>query len=483
MDRALGRSPTFLVGAERQRGILDDFQRREQQLSEAYCENKPLCFNARAFQKTHPVKAREGHRDADVTLSAPLILGVADGVSQVEDFGIDASLLPKELMKQCEEVGMRQLVAGAMQQTASASSYRGPIPLMREAWSATKSLGSTTAVLAVLDNSTRIHSKLHPMIAVITIGDCELIILRRLHGTTGPLQVVFHTEMQRIDGHAQTPLQLARVDGRIDANFDERITLEVIERGSAVHCVSAYEGDIVVMGSDGVFDNLYEREITDLCNAVLLPGQPVPSHDSLLSHLSRCIIEACHMKSERGPNGQMPDSPIGAGGKMDDTSIVVGEVIAWSAEHSKNYSQQPAPISIPQPQKKAAAAGKPGTLGGPSQQRELAKKWKNPLSQLLLCGQWQNCCVVSDSDDTDLEESDVPDSSRTPYPVHPAAHLSAPVLPASQIATGNVPHPNGYAAGPPQIAASAPILDLRHQPQQGGYAQYPPGPFGPPLGA
>merc|ERR1712003_524340 len=102
---------------------------------------------------------------------------------------------------------------------------------------------------AILDNSTRIHGKLHPMIAVITVGDCELLILRRIKGL---LQPVFHTEMQRIDGHVQTPLQLARVDERIDADFDEDIALEVIERGSAVHCVSTYEGDVVLMGSDGV---------------------------------------------------------------------------------------------------------------------------------------------------------------------------------------------------------------------------------------
>merc|ERR1719325_506737 len=136
------------------------------------------------------------------------------------------------------------------------------------------------------------------MIAVITVGDCELLILRRCKGRQSPLQAVFHTEMQRIDGHFQTPLQLARVDARIDPEFHEGITIEVIERGSAVHCVSAYEGDIVVMGSDGVFDNLFLDEITDLCNAVLQPGQNVPTHNSLLSHLATSIVKASHAKSQ-----------------------------------------------------------------------------------------------------------------------------------------------------------------------------------------
>merc|ERR1712206_19388 len=99
------------------------------------------------------------------------------------------------------------------------------------------------------------------MIAVLSIGDCELLVLRRTLGVHAPLEAVFHTEMQRIEGNAQAPLQLARVDERIDAEFDENLAIEVIERGSAVHCISVYEGDIMILGSDGVFDNLFLDEI------------------------------------------------------------------------------------------------------------------------------------------------------------------------------------------------------------------------------
>merc|ERR1719362_2570008 len=127
------------------------------------------------------------------------------------------------------------------------------------------------------------------MIAVISIGDCELLVLRRLHGPGSRLTPVFQTEMQRIDGHLQTPLQLARVDDRIDANFHDGITIEVIEKGSAVHCVSAYEGDIIVMGSDGVFDNLFLDEVVDICNEALVPPKPgtfVPTQPAMLSQVA-----------------------------------------------------------------------------------------------------------------------------------------------------------------------------------------------------
>jgi len=339
----LGRSPTFFVGAQRQRKNLEDFQKCEQQLAEAYFQNKPLCFKGRGYQKTHPVKAAKGTKDADARLEAPMILGVADGVSQIEDFGIDASALPNKLLRRCRDLGMRQLIPGAS--TSPEDTYRGPIPLVREAFERTGDcLGSTTLVLAVLDNSTRIHGKLHPMIAVISIGDCELLILRRLHGQHSLLQPVFHTEMQRIDGHFQTPLQLARVDERIDPEFHDDITIEVIEKGSAVHCVSAYEGDIVIMGSDGVFDNLYLDEVAELCNGVLQPGHPGPVPDAALEHLARQIVEACHAKTQPNYMGVYPEAPIGRGGKVDDTSCVVAEVIEWTEAHKKKYAPRPSPF-------------------------------------------------------------------------------------------------------------------------------------------
>eukprot|EP00438_Fugacium_kawagutii_P009272 Skav235222 [mRNA] locus=scaffold3995:145551:167986:+ [translate_table: standard] len=107
---AVQRSPTFFVGAEKQKKDLDAFQRREQQLAEVYYKNKPLCFNACTYQRTHPVKANSGHRDADATLVSPMAVGVADGVSQIEEYGIDSSELPTELLRQCEELAFDQLL-------------------------------------------------------------------------------------------------------------------------------------------------------------------------------------------------------------------------------------------------------------------------------------------------------------------------------------------------------------------------------------
>ncbi|CAK9015519.1 PPM-type phosphatase domain-containing protein [Durusdinium trenchii] len=262
-------------------------------------------------------------------------------------------------------MGMNQLIPDRPANPQDA--YRGPVALLKEAYEETESLGSTTILLAVLDNSTRVHGKLHPMVAVLTIGDCEMLMMRRRSAQPskanevmsemfqvlyGSGLMVFHTEMQRIDGHSQTPLQLARVDDRVDPEFDEELALEVIERGSAVHCVSAYEGDILAQlaceSIDGWLGLLRSdrsgRWFTGLSQIARtwVATQPV-----LLSHLARRLVDEAHAKSE-APEGWvkpwvglygLPDTPIGLGGKMDDTSVVVGEVVEWTKAHSEVWAQ------------------------------------------------------------------------------------------------------------------------------------------------
>jgi hypothetical protein len=142
--------------------------------------------------------------------------------------------------------------------------------------------------------------------------------------------------MQRINGNAQSPLQLSRLDEEIDPGFDEELILDVIREGSAVHCISAYRDDILVLGSDGVFDNLFLDDIVSICNA-LLPSDrsDEPLDPDLLTQVAEAIVDASHSKTCPDPNGQFANSPIGRGGKVDDTCCVVGEVIEWTEAHAE----------------------------------------------------------------------------------------------------------------------------------------------------
>mmetsp|Transcript_41594 Transcript_41594/g.93385 ORF Transcript_41594/g.93385 Transcript_41594/m.93385 type:complete len:434 (-) Transcript_41594:130-1431(-) len=407
----MGRSPTFVVGSNRQQNTLDALQRREQHFTEQYQKNKPLCFNAKAYQKTHPRKATKGQKDADATLVSPMLSAVADGVSQIEEFGIDASELPNQILNAVEELAVAQLTPDEVSRPSTA--YRGPIALMREAYEATDAMGSTTVLLAVMDNSSKIHGKIHPMIAVLSIGDCELLVLRRTHGRSSPLEPIFHTEMQRIDGHAQSPLQVARVDETVDPEFTEDIAIEVIERGSAVHCVSAYEGDIVVMGSDGVFDNLFVDEIVKIVSDMLpKPGfgskfEPADRH--LLGRIARRVVEESHAKTSVGPFGYMPDAPIGKGGKVDDTSCVVAEVVEWTEAHSAAWAQV-----------------------------RRQKQWDN----LFTCGGSIKPCTVGEEDE---ENELVGVNGKRNYPANPTGSFSEYGGSFARVGLDSFPAQRGYS--------------------------------------
>jgi len=127
----------------------------------------------------------------------------------------------------------------------------------------------------------------------------------------------------------------------VDPDFDPSIPLEVIERGSAVHCVSAFEGDIVVLGSDGIFDNLFISEIVAVCEEMIptpASGRFTKAVDrKILGQIAVRLVADSHAKTTPGPHGWAP-APIGAGGKIDDTSCVVGEVVEWTEEHGEAWA-------------------------------------------------------------------------------------------------------------------------------------------------
>jgi len=167
-----------------------------------------------------------------------------------------------------------------------------------------------------------------------TLGDCEMVLLRR-SSWQDPLKVILHTEMQRIGGHNQTPLQLLRMSPTYDPNFDESDAIDTIERGSGVHCMSTFEGDLLIMGSDGVFDNLFLDEVVHICNERLkAPSREqahfVPTHSAVLGEIAHRIVEKAHEKAAKCPHKLQAYTPVGFGGKADDTSVVVAEVVEWT---------------------------------------------------------------------------------------------------------------------------------------------------------
>ncbi|KAK6246797.1 hypothetical protein QUC31_018362 [Theobroma cacao] len=183
----------------------------------------------------HPNKVERGGEDAFfVSNFNGGVIAVADGVSGWAEQNVDPSLFSKELM-------------------ANASSLVGdeevnfdPQILIKKAHAATSSKGSATAIVAMLERN--------GMMKVANVGDCGLRVIRKG-------QIIFSTSPQ--EHYFDCPYQLS----------SELVGQTYLD--AVVSSVELVEGDTIIMGSDGLFDNLFDREIvstlsihSDVVNAV-----------------------------------------------------------------------------------------------------------------------------------------------------------------------------------------------------------------------
>eukprot|EP00924_Labyrinthula_sp_SR-Ha-C_P015160 maker-scaffold_9-snap-gene-10.0-mRNA-1 protein AED:0.26 eAED:0.26 QI:0/0/0/0.28/1/1/7/0/314 len=192
----------------------------------------------------------------DVTLSnyenSLLVLAVADGVYSWRRQGIDAGKYSRALVKQIQKSAEKSLLQGYanIDFAAAATSIDepklelrqlSPMPLLVSAEDKLKEAdikGSCTACCAVVDGLT---SRLR----IANLGDSGVALIRQ--GA-----VVFRTREQEHNfGYPfQTP-----IDSVVEAEiYDIRI----------------FAGDIILCGSDGVFDNLDDDELEDIFDGIFV---------------------------------------------------------------------------------------------------------------------------------------------------------------------------------------------------------------------
>lgn len=168
------------------------------------------------------------------------------------------------------------------------------------------------------------------MLAVLGIGDCELLLLRS-NSEQGCLEVVFSLDDVRRSGGIgdRVRTRLTREDPserEVDESFTSISPFDVIESESIVRCVSVREGDIVVLSSGAVFESLQREGVEEICNEVLCgkyqdnATSPQQSLDDLAEGLvfvaqSRTIPEWLSRKA------------------ASDTSVVVARVTDWQLSY------------------------------------------------------------------------------------------------------------------------------------------------------
>ncbi|OAY66805.1 putative protein phosphatase 2C 26, partial [Ananas comosus] len=187
-----------------------------------------LSFSVGTHLIPHPKKAETGGEDAFFVSSFNGgVLAIADGVSGWAEQNVNPALFPRELMANASDLVMDEEV-----------SYNPQI-LLKKAHAATSSIGSATVIIAMLEKSGTLK--------IANVGDCGLRILRKG-------QVVFSTAPQ--EHFFDCPYQLS--SELIGQTY----------RDATLCSVELTEGDTIVMGSDGLFDNVFDHEIVSVISKI-----------------------------------------------------------------------------------------------------------------------------------------------------------------------------------------------------------------------
>ncbi|CEM20443.1 unnamed protein product [Vitrella brassicaformis CCMP3155] len=217
--------------------------------------------------------------------------------------------------------------------------------MLQYGYTCTRSYGSSTALVAHLD-------KKGEKLGVANLGDSSMILLRRQKVYS--MTVVERTKEQQHSWNC--PYQLSRLPDESRYEELEREGKETLvsvcknarQRRDGVipedkpemaqlYSVNVREGDLLILGTDGVFDNLFDYEICNIANLALSPYESLVLHEKSLVTPARnvaiAIAEAARHKS-KDPLSRSPFAKSARqnhthymGGKLDDITVIAAWVI------------------------------------------------------------------------------------------------------------------------------------------------------------
>ena len=200
-----------------------------------------------------------------------LYMGVADGVGSWREYGVDPRDFSKMLMGECKNI----LVEASLKCSArggTACSMISPAQLLAQSYKRTKEanvIGSSTACVGVFD---AVHHQLH----FSNIGDSGIIVLRHIDS-----DVASALQRNRTTPRAErkSDLRIAFVSQQQLKSFNHPFQMgwtgeEIADKNSSFKqasdsCTSSVHilrGDIIIMATDGLFDNV---DIDDIASVAL----------------------------------------------------------------------------------------------------------------------------------------------------------------------------------------------------------------------
>ncbi|KAL2470964.1 putative protein phosphatase 2C 26 [Abeliophyllum distichum] len=277
---------------------LYSFQRRKKLFYSARSDSIPVCSEGGVFLSIgthlipHPNKVEKGGEDAFFISSCKGgIIAVADGVSGWAERDVNPALFSRELMAHASNLVEDEEV------------QYDPRTLIKKAHAATSSVGSATAIVAMLERTGPLK--------IANVGDCGLRVVRKG-------QIVFSTSPQ--EHYFDCPYQLS----------SEAVGQTYLD--ATVTTVELLEGDTVVMGSDGLFDNVFDSEIISIVGSYNNIADAAKALANLAyDHSQDSSFDSPYSQEARTRGFDVPwwKKILGmklTGGKLDDITVIVGQL-------------------------------------------------------------------------------------------------------------------------------------------------------------
>ncbi|KAH9604298.1 hypothetical protein KSS87_004686 [Heliosperma pusillum] len=245
-----------------------------------------LKLNSGSCYLPHPEKLKTGGEDAHFICEEKQVIGVADGVGGWAEVGIDAGFYARLLMS-------NSLIAIKEDSKGSVD----PAKVLVKAHANTNIMGSSTACIVALTEQG---------INAINLGDSAFIVIR--DGST-----VFRSPVQQYGFNF--PYQLASGSEGDSPSSGQVFTFPVAP------------GDVLVAGTDGLFDNMFDNEIATLVVEAMKEGVEPHITAQNIANLAQQKAQDCHRKSPFAAAAH--DAGLSyIGGKLDDITVVVSYIIA-----------------------------------------------------------------------------------------------------------------------------------------------------------
>lgn len=251
----------------------------------------------------HPEKAHRGGEDAYfISLPQTSAVGVADGVGGWANQGIN----PKDFADDLMAFALDDILAGET----------NPLIALNTSFKQVEQIGSCTAVIGIMNTKGKFEA--------LNIGDSGFMIIR-------DEKIIFKTEEQQ---HGfNFPFQLGKVEGRDGKYYPHG---QDRPHHGETYEIMLKEGDIIIFGSDGIFDNMWDKDILDLVNANSQDGP---------KRLSSILAKQAHEEAKRkdiwtpfaqrayedkSVNITKQNAKQWLGGKMDDITVVASYVYPYT---------------------------------------------------------------------------------------------------------------------------------------------------------